>query len=309
MTLPLGLLRNPDTDAVIREAIRQIGGGPTVNSRRVLTALEGMADDHATRVARELRDATDFPLGELLFPTVDDEEVEAGQAGSATLVVISMPGMVIPDPDVEQEQWSTEERYAMPLLHLASFFTTRFLYLRPRNIRKNAILDENHFMGQWGSGRAMFVRLSRDSRKIDAAVYAASQHPQDHLSIGRIDALMGAAFVGRLEDPDVAQQATKLLRCPPEYASTITRLSPKPPPGHKGAAETGEFLYRDPLGRVNKIKIDLDWYPGLREALTTTPDQHRRMPRMRPESALFADESELHDVSELEDDDETEANL
>lgn len=298
MVLPTVLLRNPDTDSVIREAIRRMGGGPRVNARTVLPILDSLNDPHAVRIGRELRDAAEFPLGELLFPGASEDEVEAGSAGDATLVVISMPGLVIPDASVEPEQWSNEERYAMPLLHLASFFTTRFLYSRPRNQRKNAFLDENHFMGQWGSGRAMFVRLSRDSRKIDAAVYAASQHPQDHLSIGRIDALMGAAFVGRLEDPDVAREATKLLRCPPEYASTVTRLSPKPPPGHEGSADTGEFLYRDPLGRVNKIKIDLDWYPGLRQVLTTTPEQHRRMPRMRPASAMFLDDDHFDDYDD-----------
>ena len=94
--------------------------------------------------------------------------------------------------------WGSSERYALPLLHLAAFFTARFVYGRDRNIRKNVFLDETHLMGVWGSGRALMVRLSRDSRKWNTAVGAASQHPDDHLSIGRIDALQGTAFVGRL---------------------------------------------------------------------------------------------------------------
>ena len=94
--------------------------------------------------------------------------------------------------------WGSSERYALPLLHLAAFFTARFVYARDRNVRKNVFLDETHLMGVWGSGRALMVRLSRDSRKWNTAVGASSQHPDDHLSIGRIDALQGTAFVGRL---------------------------------------------------------------------------------------------------------------
>ena len=54
------------------------------------------------------------------------------------------------------------------------------------------------------------VRLSRDSRKWNTAVGAASQHPDDHLSIGRIDALQGMAFVGRLPKESGAKRACQL---------------------------------------------------------------------------------------------------
>ena len=30
-------------------------------------------------------------------------------------------------------------------------------------------------------------------------------------------------------------------------------------------------MFLDPLGRIGKVRIDIDWHPGLREALNTTP--------------------------------------
>ncbi len=119
--------------------------------------------------------------------------------------------MSAPPEGTDREFWGAEERYTQPLLHLAAFFASKFVYSRPRNERKNIFLDENHLMGQWGSGRAFFVRLSRDSRKWNTAVGAASQHPDDHLSIGRVDALIGSAFVGRLTSPTAAAKACQLL--------------------------------------------------------------------------------------------------
>jgi hypothetical protein len=136
------------------------------------------------------------------------------------------------------------------------------------------------------------VRLSRDSRKWNTAVGAASQHPDDHLGIGRIDALMGAAFVGRLTKRETAEQACKLLQTPVEYASVVQGLSPKRSGDDHSEqdADTGEFVHLDPLGRVGKIRIDLDWYPGLRELLRTTPGRRRPDAEFLEQPTPFIDE-------------------
>jgi hypothetical protein len=200
-----------------------------------------------------------------------------------------MPGLEPPPEGLDRELWGSAERYTQPLLHLAAFFTSRFIYGRNRNHRKNVFLDENHQMATWGSGRALMVRLSRDSRKWDTAVGAASQHPDDALTVGRIDALQGAAFVGRLTKQSVAEKACDLLQCPRSYAPVIQALSPKrradtqPEPEHPAEAlDTGEFVFLDPLGRIGKVRIDIDWHPGLREALNTTPG--RRRPAAPPDA-------------------------
>jgi hypothetical protein len=277
MLLPSAILRNPETDSVLRDAIRMVGGDSTVNPRQVIDVLANSSNDHGKHVAKLLNDAAEYPLGELIFPSHASDKIAPNVADDKTLVVISMPGLVLPSADISRDDWSTEELYAQPLLHLAAFFTSRFIYGRSMKLRKNIFLDENHFMGNWGSGRALFVRLSRDSRKWNTAVYPASQHPDDVLGVGKVEAMIGGAFVGRLEDPETAEKAMRLLRVSPEYAPVATKLSPRPAPGQSGAGETrsGEFIYRDPYGRVDKIRIDLGWNPELKETLNTTPGHTR----------------------------------
>ena len=48
----------------------------------------------------------------------------------------------------------------------------------------------------------------------------------------------------------------------------IQARSPKRPvdDDHDDRQDTGEFVVLDPLKRVGKVRIDIDWYPGLREA-------------------------------------------
>ena len=287
MWLPLGLLREVGTDVKLRSAIRNtrlrvLEAGLTdvqTNPRWVVEELARLGGTE--HIVAELEAAAEFPLGELVMPDHTDP-VPTEQSVDKTLVVVTMPGLEPPPEGLDRELWGSTERYTQPLLHLAAFFTSKFIYGRNRNQRKNVFLDENHQMATWGSGRALMVRLSRDSRKWDTAVGAASQHPDDALTVGRIDALQGAAFVGRLTKQSVAEKACDLLQCPRAYAPVIQALSPKRRtdvhPDQQLPAEaldTGEFVFLDPLGRIGKIRIDIDWHPGLREALNTTPGRHR----------------------------------
>lgn len=294
MLMPSSALADARTDRGLRNAVRAVGGSVTANPHRVMTVLRASGDEHDTELARLLEDAAEFPLGELIFPT-DDADLSLERSEDKTLLVITMPGLVTPDPSLERQQWSTEELYTLPLLHLAAFFTSRFIYARPMNQRKNIFLDENHFMGSWGSGRALFVRLSRDSRKWDTAVYAASQHPDDVLGVGKVEALIGGALVGRLEDEDTAKRAVRqLLRAPEEYAPAVMRLSPRPAPGEPlDRARVGEFIYRDAYGRPATIRFDADWHPELRAALQTTPGQSRIPDRTPASGDEFVNEASL----------------
>lgn len=309
MWLPSTVLRLSGTDVMLRDSLRRVAESTKkrglrdtrTNPRWIIEQLDKLQQEAATEQQRELarqlveelKAAAEFPLGELIMPPhrapIEDEEVE-----DKTLVVVTMPGLSPPPEAVEREFWGSEERYTQPLLHLAAFFASKFIYARPRDVRKNVFLDENHLMGQWGSGRAFFVRLSRDSRKWNTAIGAASQHPADHLSIGRVDALMGSAFVGRLTKASTAVEACQLVQCPEAYAPVIQALSPKPREG-QAAGETGEFLWLDPLGRLGKIRIDLDWHPALRAALQTTPGRARPAVRLTPQPTPFID-PELFDM-------------
>ncbi|HEY3014188.1 MAG TPA: ATP-binding protein [Nocardioides sp.] len=276
MLMPEGLLRDAAIDETLHEAVRAMGGEVTVNSRQVWSVLRSMGSDPADRIAKRLEEAAGMPLGELIFPATDDMDL-SGQAEDKRLVVITMPGLVVPNPDTPREHWGLEEMYTQPLLHLAAFYTSRFIYRRPMKERKNIILDENHFMGNWGSGRALMMRLSRDSRKWDTAVYPASQHPDDILNVGRVESLIGGAFVGRIEDLETAQAAMRLVRAPIDYAPVVQKLSPRPAPGEAiDVARTGEFVFLDPYGRVDKFRFDATWWPELEKVLDTTPG-HRRL--------------------------------
>jgi hypothetical protein len=98
-------------------------------------------------------------------------------------------------------------------------------------------------LGEWGAGRALFTRLGRDSRKWNTCVLAASQNPADILGM-EVSNFISAAFVGRIEDEQVASDALRMLRV---QRGRRVREGPWPacPPGRNGRWPFGAARVRD----------------------------------------------------------------
>jgi hypothetical protein len=276
MLLPPSLDVMPETRIVLSDAVRATGGAPMSSLWTVIEQLEGHNDRHGRVVANYLRDMAEMPMARLFFPTGSQPVTRL----DTTLTVLTMPGLVLPPRNVAREHWSTSEQMAVPLLHLASWYASRAIYGREMQERKLVALDEIHFLGEWGAGRALFTRLGRDSRKWNTCVLAASQNPKDVLGMD-VANFMAAAFVGRIEDEENAADGLRMLRVPTGvgYERVLSMLSPRGGsdgpggPAGNGTAErqaSREFVLRDVDGRVDKMRVDLAHNPALLAALDTT---------------------------------------
>ena len=265
MLLPPSVDAMPATPLVLADAIRSAGATERSSLWAVVEHLKRHEDSHGRVVAAYLRDMAEMPLARLFFPA----SYEAAPQSEATLTVLTMPGLVLPPRGVPREHWSTAEQLAVPLLHLAAWYATRAIYGRPMHDRKLVALDETHFLGDWGAGRALFTRLGRDSRKWNACVLAASQNPADVLGMD-VANFLSAAFVGRIEDEETAADALRMLRVPigVGYERVLATLSPPDAAGRRAAYR--EFVMRDVDGRVDKVRVDLSTNPRLLAALDTT---------------------------------------
>jgi hypothetical protein len=268
MLLPPALATAPRTRLLLSEAVRATKGVPVTSLWTVVEHLDRRGDESARDIAAYLRDMAEMPLARLFFPAGPVGERTGGDS-TPVLTVLTMPGLVLPPPNVPREHWSTSEQLAVPLLHLASWYASRTIYGRPRAERKLVALDETHFLGEWGAGRALFTRLGRDSRKWNTCVLAASQNPGDVLGM-EVSNFISAAFVGRIEDEQVAADALRMLRVPGGvgYEGVLARLSPRTVPGARSGLR--EFVMRDVDGNVDRMRVDLDHLPQVLSALDTT---------------------------------------
>ncbi|MGH9243519.1 MAG: ATP-binding protein [Acidimicrobiales bacterium] len=238
--------------------VRTLAVSPETTPWAVIDALTAAGSEPA-ELADQLRDAAALRDGALILGEPGRPTTPVDTA--AALTVITIEGVQLPAEGTSPADYSLRERIAQPVLALAILYASRFVYSGPANRRRQLHLDEVHFLARWSSGRSFFQRLARDSRKRNTAVFASSQVPADVLSLG-VGALFAHAFVGRLQDEETTVEALRLVRTPEVYASTIAGLSQRWP---------GEFLYLDPVGRVQRVRIDAAWLPHLTEALRTDP--------------------------------------
>lgn len=270
MLLPPSALHAEGTELVLAEAFDAVRKVREPHLGHIITELDRIhiAGGDLAQTARHLgiylRQAAEQPLGRLMF--ANDTTHGAALNVNRTLVVFTMGGLVLPSPDSDPTYWTEQERFAVPLLHLAVAATTRRIYNQPMSTRKFVGLDECHWLAGWPSGRALWTRLARDSRKWHTRVIAASQIPED---VAHTSALVGEAFTGILTDARAQQDACALMRVDGSYGPDLAHLSP--PLSDGSDRDYREFWFRDRYGRVGQIYVTLDDCPNL--ALALDPDQ------------------------------------
>jgi AAA-like domain len=297
MLLPAQIDQNPHTEALLLRAIREVGSEPDRNYWAVIWRLreyaglhfDGSQDEesltkrlrdegaamHAQTLGDLLSDTAETRQGRLFFPplTPHGQELAARAPHTeAVLTVITMSGLVLPNPTVPREHWSFTERMSVPALHLASWYATRAVYGLPRHVRKVLALDECHFLAMWPVGRALFQRVGRDTRKYNVCCLAASQDPADTLNMD-VANHVAASFVGRIEDERVASDALRLLGVPTDagYEHAVGTLSQPGPDGTP--PDYREFVFRDADGNVDRFVADLSYDAGLLAVVNTDARQ------------------------------------
>jgi hypothetical protein len=268
MLVPPQVAREAATATALRHAVRSVPAEETSTLDDIVSCLQQTGDDDAMELGNLLLDTAEMPLAMLFFGSPPAGTL----TDNAALTVITMAGLRLPDLKVEREYWSAEEQLALPMLHTAHRLAVRRSYGGAMEARKLVGLDEAHFMEGWRSGRSFLVRLARDSRKWNLSAVVASQNPRDILGLD-VQNLVSTVFVGRIaEDAEIAAEALRLLRVPVDdgYEAVLASLS-QVDTASQSRLGFREFVMRDVDGRVQKVRIDVSWVPGLLDALDTTP--------------------------------------
>jgi hypothetical protein len=270
----------------------------------VIEALRHIGDglSEAAQAAAEFLDAArEMPQAQLVLPEIRElgaaDEDELGDSHEYYLTVLTMPGLVLPLDGADRRDWTDEERFSFPLLHLASWLTQRSIYDRDRHERKGVAFDETWVLTRLSSGRALGNRTARDTRKFNTRALWASQNGGDHLAAG-IGNLVGASFIGRTTEAEAQADALRMARIETGvgYEETLAKLSPQ---ARRAEGRSGfrEFVFADGDGGVEKIRIDIEAHPQLKAALDTTADPTKV--RRRNRQALPADGEPAGDELEV----------
>ncbi|WP_380163760.1 ATP-binding protein [Jannaschia sp. R86511] len=272
LLLPPEIRRARESSHVIRNAVRHVGGGHDASLGQVLDAIRADARDADHEIYDVLRDMAEFPSARLFF-TAGDTSQPPVRSAEPTLLVFTLGGLTLPEPDAEETNWTEDERISVPLLSLAANYASRRVYGRRMGERKVVVIDEAHALRRTPAGRALVERFARDSRKWNTRVLAASQKPGDLLSL-EAGGLIDECIIGGIEDPDEAAAALRLARIPTGlgYERAVATLALGGLRPHVGQGRTGarDVILRDADGYTERVRWDLGHLPHVLQALDTT---------------------------------------
>lgn len=266
--LPFAMTNGDQTGRVvgaIESAVEAVGGGYGENPWKVLDRLTKYGEV-GREVAERLTTRAGLKDGALMFPErtdeLDDEPLRA-EMEKATLTILTLKGLALPPKDnPHRATWTRQQQAAIPILNLGSRFATRLMYAdkNPKTIQMDEIGISTG--GAGGSFGPFLTRASVDSRKWNANVGLYFQNPRMLLDLDpEMANLVGCAWVGRMAE-GAAKSALDILRL--DRGLGFERLI--------AGLDQGEFVVRDWVGRVRRVRVDRDWWdPATLEAIDTTP--------------------------------------
>lgn len=143
-------------------------------------------------------------------------------------------------------------------------------------------LDEAYHVTSTPTGLARTVRLAKDGRKDNISLILGSHDPINDYPAGTGLELIPTRFLMRHTDEGLARRSLQWLGIDPDKNGHILRdlmfnTAPKNPRGKVATGREGEGYMRDARGTIGRIKVLGPSSSIRREAMRTTPPEHREV--------------------------------
>lgn len=230
-------------DATCHEVVRALREGDRTDAQ-VAAALEVYSRSGLTQLG--------FAEQTLRLPMLGHHQV-------TYLPIRDLPAA---DPAMPRSEYSHAERVGQQIVRLIAMFAMQLMGAERSRLKLFSFDEGWRLLGD-PAGRALLSSLQRMGRSELAVPIISTQLVSDAL-VGERDSLenlIGATFVFGMRSPGEASRALGLLGLDGEDRTLRRRLL---------ELEAGRCLFRDHMGRVEAVQIDVV-LPSLMRAFSTTP--------------------------------------
>ena len=224
----------------------------------VVSALEE-GDDVDAQVGKALEVYARSGLTQLGFAEAGARLPSVGQRPVTYLRIRDLPG---PQPGTRRSEYSQAERVGEQLVRLIAMFAMHLMSAERERLKLFSFDEGWRLLGD-PAGRALLQSLQRMGRSELAVPIISTQLIADGMLDDResLENLLGATFVFGMRSEREAGRALALLGLDPDDGRARRFLLD---------LDAGRCLFRDHLGRVEAIQVDLV-VPALLGAFSTTP--------------------------------------
>jgi hypothetical protein len=244
--------------AVVAAVDRVIGRAASPTCAEVVRALrEGDGVDR--QVGKALEVYSRSGLTQLGFAEAGLSLPPVGHRQVTYLPIRDLPA---PEPGIARGDYSQAERIGQQIVRLIAMFATHLMSAQRERLKLFSFDEGWRLLGD-PAGRSLLASLQRMGRSELAVPIISTQLVTDTLIGGResLENLVGATFVFGMRSEAEAARALALLGLDPEDRSSRQRLL---------EFDAGRCLFRDHLGRIEAIQVDVV-APSLLRAFSTTP--------------------------------------
>jgi len=243
---------SPGWKTAIQAAVQAAVLAHETSSMRVLDRLRTMGKD-GKDAAAALAVEANFALNKLGFGAEGEQTARAVRP----ITTIRTPGLSLPETGTPRADYTREEAMSVATLGLVAMYALA-LVSGDRTRHKVVLFDEAWFLLASQQGRALFNRLIRLGRALNATIIVATQRLAD---VGDLENLVGTRFIFGQETDEEAHTALRLLGLDPDDRSRVQQVR---------SYRKGMCLMRDLHGRVAEVQLDLV-FPHLLDTLDTSP--------------------------------------
>jgi len=216
-------------------------------------------DETDAQVGRTLEVYARSGLTQLGFADPRVRPPRVGQRQVTYLPIRDLPG---PEPGMPRSEYSHAERVGEQIVRLIAMFALHLMDAERERLKLFSFDEGWRLLGD-PAGRALLASLQRMGRSELAVPIIGTQLITDTLIGDResLENLVGATFVFGMRSEAEAARALTLLGLDPDDQGMRRSVL---------EMESGRCLFRDHMGRVEAIQVDLV-VPALLRALSTTP--------------------------------------
>jgi AAA domain-containing protein len=224
----------------------------------VVKALK-QGDETDVQVGKALEVYARSGLTQLGFAEVGARIPPVGRRAVTYLPIRDLPG---PQPGMRRSEYSQAERVGEQIVRLIAMFAMHLMSAERSRLKLFSFDEGWRLLGD-PVGRTLLASLQRMGRSELAVPIISTQLVADGMLGEResLENLIGATFVFGMRSDAEAGRALALLGLDPEDRKMRRFLL---------ELEAGRCLFRDHLGRIEAIQVDLV-VPSLLRALSTTP--------------------------------------
>jgi hypothetical protein len=244
--------------AVVGAVDRVIRGAREPTCVEVLAALK-QGDETDVQVGKALEVYARSGLTQLGFATPGTRPPPVGRRAVTYLPIRDLPG---PQPGIRRSEYSQAERVGEQMVRLIAMFAMHLMSAERSRLKLFSFDEGCRLLGD-PVGRALLSSLQRMGRSELAVPIISTQLVADGMLGEResLENLLGATFVFGMRSDAEAGRALALLGLDADDQATRRFLL---------ELEAGRCLFRDHIGRIEAIQVELV-VPALLRALSTTP--------------------------------------